>query len=81
MEEFDACSVCARTPLVGEGITVMLSEGRESVLCDLCRDRPRAAMLGEAIRRERVRSAAGATHVRRIWPSPAPEPSRPTVAR
>jgi hypothetical protein len=65
MEEFTSCSVCSRTPLVGERITVLRCEGRELPVCDLCLQRPRAATLGEPARRERVRTIAGANNVRR----------------
>jgi hypothetical protein len=81
MEEFTRCSVCSRTPVVGEEVTVMLKSRRESVVCDLCVERPRAATLGEAIRRERIRSAAGAETVRRSWPVPAKQPQRPAVVQ
>ena len=57
MDEFERCSVCARTPLVGEGVTVLGDRDRESVVCDLCLERPRAANLGKTLRRERVRAA------------------------
>ena len=57
MDEFERCSVCARTPLVGEAVTVVGDRDRESVVCDLCLERPRAANLGVALRRERVRAA------------------------
>ena len=50
---------------------------RESVVCDLCLERPRAAVLGEPVRRERIQSVAGAANVRRAWPVPAAEPSPP----
>ncbi len=73
MDEFTRCGACSRTPLVGEEITVMRKGRRESAVCDLCLERPRAAALGEAIRRERVRSVAGAVNVRRVWPTPATE--------
>jgi hypothetical protein len=81
MEESVRCSVCARTPLVGEGVTVMRAARREAVVCDPCLERPRAAQLGDAVRRERVRSALGAETVRRIWPEPAKTPLGPAVAR
>jgi hypothetical protein len=81
MEEFTRCSVCTRTPLVGEGITVMARGHRESIVCDLCRDRPRASTLGDPARRERVRTAAGALNVRRVWPSPVTEPVAPVEVR
>ncbi len=77
MEEFTRCSICSRMPLVGEEITVMSATGRESPVCDLCLERPRTQALGEAIRRERIRSAAGAANVRREWPVPAPKPAQP----
>jgi hypothetical protein len=48
---------------------------RESPVCDLCLERPRAAALGEPARRERVRSTAGAANVRRAWPMPSREPA------
>jgi hypothetical protein len=71
MEEFGRCAVCSRTPLVGEGVTVcQRRNGNESIVCDLCLDRPRARALGERTRRERVRSAAGAANVQRIFPRP-----------
>jgi hypothetical protein len=57
MDEFERCSVCARTPLVGEGVTVLGDRDREFVVCDLCLERPRAANLGVSLRRERVRGA------------------------
>ena len=59
MDEFEPCSVCARTPLVGEAVTVVgdRARDRESVVCDLCLERPRAANLGVPLRRERVRAA------------------------
>jgi hypothetical protein len=84
VDEFTRCCACSRTPLVGEEITVMRIGRRESAVCDLCLDRPRAAALGEAIRRERVRSVAGAANVRRAWPTPATEPveaAEPAAAR
>jgi hypothetical protein len=68
MDEFDRCSVCARTPLVGEGVTVLRRADREATVCDLCLAKPRAATLGEEIRRDRVRTAAGADTVRLATP-------------
>jgi hypothetical protein len=68
MDEFDRCSVCARTPLVGEGVTVLRRADREATVCDLCLAKPRAAALGELIRRDRVRTAAGAATVRIATP-------------
>ena len=68
MDEFDRCSVCARTPLVGEGITVLRRGDREAMVCDLCLAKPRAAALGEQIRRDRVRTTAGADTVRIATP-------------
>lgn len=70
MEEFARCSVCARTPLVGEGVTVMQKGRREALVCDLCPAKPRAAALGEPVRRERIRSAEGASTVERLYPRP-----------
>jgi hypothetical protein len=86
MDEFDRCSVCARTPLVGEQISVLRHGGSESIVCDLCLAKPRAAALGEQVRRDRVRTAAGADTVRIATPvvvrkppsdAPAPGISRP----
>jgi hypothetical protein len=74
MDEFTRCSACSRTPLVGEEITVMRTGRRECAICDLCLECPRATALGEAIRRERIRSVAGAANVRRAWPAPAQIP-------
>jgi hypothetical protein len=77
MDEFTRCSVCTRTPLIGEEIAVMSAGRRESAVCGLCLERPRADVLGEVVRRERIRSTAGAANVRRAWPVP---PSQPTDA-
>ena len=71
MDEFRPCSICLRTPLVGERMTVIGNGRRESAVCSLCLERPRAGTLGEPLRRERVRSAAGAANVRRAEPTPA----------
>jgi hypothetical protein len=71
MDEFTPCSICLRTPLVGEEVTMMREGGRESTVCDLCLERPRARSLGEQLRRERVRSTEGAETVARSWPTPA----------
>lgn len=70
MEEFTPCAVCARTPLIGEAITVAIRDRREATICDLCLQKPRAATLGEPSRRDRVRSAAGAANVHRVFPRP-----------
>ena len=71
MEEFGRCSVCSRTPLVGEEVTVCQRRGgSESFVCDLCLDRPRSRALGERTRRERVRSPVGAASVQRVFPRP-----------
>jgi hypothetical protein len=75
MQEFTPCSVCQRTPLVGEWVSLMSNGPRESPVCELCLDRPRSAMLGDVVRRERIRSAAGAANVRREWPAPVTEPA------
>jgi hypothetical protein len=80
MDEFDHCSVCARTPLVGEGITVLRRGTREATVCDLCLAKPRAAALGEQIRRDRVKSAAGADTVRIATPVAARARERPGSA-
>jgi len=77
MDEFTRCSVCARTPLIGEEIAVMTAGHRESAVCELCLERPRADVLGEVVRRERIRSTAGAANVRRAWPVPAPQRAQP----
>jgi hypothetical protein len=71
MDEFTPCSICLRTPLIGEEVTMMRKGERESAVCDLCIERPRAAALGEQLRRERVRSIEGAETVIRSWPTPA----------
>lgn len=70
MEEFAHCAVCERTPLIGEEVTMVGRGGRESVVCNLCLLKPRATVLGEALRRDRVKSAAGAASVHRIFPRP-----------
>jgi hypothetical protein len=71
MDQFTPCSICLRTPLVGEEVTIIRKGELESAVCDLCLERPRAA-LGEQLRRERVRSIEGAETVIRSWPTPAP---------
>ena len=76
MDEFAHCSVCARTPLVGEQVTVMRKGRRDAVVCDQCLRTPRAQALGEATGRERIRSADGAANVERIFPRPV-EPASP----
>ncbi len=77
MDEYRRCSVCARTPLVGEQVTVMQNGHREALVCDQCLGAPRAEALGEAVGCERVRSAAGAANVSRIYPRPvAPRPAK-----
>ena len=70
MDELPHCEVCARTPLVGEGITVIANARGEVIVCDLCRAKPRAAALGDPIRRDRMRSTAGAANVHRVFPRP-----------
>jgi hypothetical protein len=80
MQEFTPCSVCNRSPLVGEKVSVLSEGGRESPVCDLCLDRPRVKALGEIVRRDRIRSAAGAANVRREWPTPAAEPATRVAA-
>jgi hypothetical protein len=76
MDEFERCAVCARMPLVGEGVTVYLGgSGEESSVCDLCLEKPRVRAVGEPARRDRVRSAAGRANVQRIYPRPVgPQP-------
>jgi len=77
MEDFEQhCAVCARTPLIGEGLTVVGRGQREDLVCDLCLAKPRAAALGEQLRRCRVKSAAGAANVKRIYPRPVQAPVR-----
>jgi hypothetical protein len=78
VDEFTTCAACSRTPLVGERVTLMSDGSREAPVCELCSDRPRAAALGEPVRRERIRSAAGASNVRRL--RQAREVGRPTPA-
>jgi hypothetical protein len=80
MDEFTCCAVCSRTALIGEQVTVIVGEGRESPVCDLCLERPRASGLGEPLRRERIRSVAGGQSVQRIWPVPAGAALRPELA-
>ena len=75
MEDFAHCSICTRTPLVGEGFTMVGSGRREQLVCDLCLAKPRAAALGEHLRRGRVKSAAGAANVQRIYPQPVRAPA------
>jgi hypothetical protein len=79
MQEFTPCSVCGRTPVIGERVSVMSNVRRESPVCDLCLGRPRARALGEVTRQERVRSSAGAANVRREWPVPAVTPIEPAA--
>ena len=80
MTEFEPCSICARTPLVGETVTVFGAGGSEAVACELCLGRPRARALGEPLRRERVRSAAGAETVSPLAPEPALHAVVPQIA-
>jgi hypothetical protein len=56
--------------LVGEGVAVIPHRGGEAIVCDLCIAKPRAAALGEPVRRDRIRSAAGAANVQRVFPRP-----------
>jgi len=77
MEDLEQhCAVCARMPLVGEGFTVVGGGRREELVCDLCLAKPRAAALGEQLRRGRVKRAAGAANVQRIYPRPVKAPAR-----
>jgi hypothetical protein len=76
MDEFVPCSVCSRTPLIGEEVTVLGRGGGESPVCSLCLERPRTETLGEPLRRERMRTAAGAANVRLSSPAPAPSIER-----
>jgi hypothetical protein len=67
--------------MVGEQMTIMRRGQRESAVCDLCLERPRAVALGEPERRERVRTAAGAANVRSASPAPPrPVPDGPAPA-
>ena len=61
-------------------MTVMRKGHRESVVCELCLERPRTAALGRAVRRERVRTSAGAINVRRAQPLPAAKAAEAPVA-
>lgn len=76
MDELPRCEVCARMPLVGEGISLVAGGRGEMVVCDLCRAKPRAIALGEPVRRERVKSVTGAATVHRVFPRPV-VPDRP----
>jgi hypothetical protein len=79
MEEFAPCAVCARIPLIGEEVTMVGAAQCEAAVCDLCLRKPRAVALGEPLRRERVRSAAGAESVHRVLPGPV-EPVQAPIA-
>ena len=70
MDEFEPCSICARTLLIGEGVTMLGDAARAASVCDLCLGRPRAAALGEPLRRERVHSRAGAETVSTVLLAP-----------
>ena len=70
MDEFTNCFICGRHPLVGEEVTLIADGSRETPICDCCLPNPRAAALGEAIGRERIRSSEGAATVRRLIPVP-----------
>lgn len=72
MEDFDHCAVCRRVPLVGEGFTMVGGGRGEQLVCDLCLAKPRTAALGEPLRRGRMKTAAGAANVQRIYPRPVP---------
>ena len=77
MDEFTNCFICGRHPLVGEEVTVFAGGSRETPVCDLCAPNPRAAALGEAIGRERIRTAEGAATVRRLIPVPVASKASP----
>ncbi|HET8593041.1 MAG TPA: hypothetical protein VFL56_05205 [Solirubrobacterales bacterium] len=77
MDEFAPCPVCSRSPLVGELVTVFARDGSEVRVCDQCVRKPRARSVGEPVRRERVRSEAGAATVQRTYPRPV----SPQIAR
>ena len=70
MDEFSKCVVCARTPVVGEGVTIFGGGEAEVLVCDCCRRKPRARQMGEPVRRDHVRSIEGAANVRRTFPRP-----------
>ena len=70
MDEFTNCFICSRHPLVGEEVTLFADGNRETPVCDLCLPNPRAAALGEAVGRERIQTAEGASTVRRLIPVP-----------
>jgi hypothetical protein len=70
VNEFTNCFICERHPLVGEEVTLFADGNRETPVCDLCLPNPRAAALGEAVGRERIRTAEGAATVRRLIPVP-----------
>jgi hypothetical protein len=78
MDEFSQCAVCARTPVIGEGVAVVRRGPDEVLVCDCCRRKPRAAALGEPIRRERIHSLEGAANVKRTFPKPVRLPRLPT---
>ncbi len=59
------CAVCRRAPVVGETVTVYRG-AVDSFACDQCECKPAAERLGDPVRRERVRTTAGALTVRRI---------------
>jgi hypothetical protein len=63
--ESSQCAACARNPLAGEQVTVYRNGAGDAYLCDQCVWSPACAALGEPIRRERVRTTAGALSVRR----------------
>jgi hypothetical protein len=78
--ESESCVVCGRAPLVGESVTVVASGRREAAVCDLCGAKPRALSLGEPVRRERVRTAAGAANVHTAFPRPVLPDRQPAAA-
>ena len=82
MDEFTNCFICERHPLVGEEVTLFAGGTRETPVCDLCLPNPRAAALGEAFGRERIRTVEGAATVRRLIPAPVVSgslPQQPTL--
>jgi hypothetical protein len=80
MDELRRCTVCDRTPLVGEQVGVVSSRGREAIVCLQCAATPRALALGAPDRQQRVRSAVGAASVRNPAPTPSGGEEIPVIA-
>lgn len=60
------CAACGRAPLVGEWATLRRGDGGEGWVCELCDRDGEADGHGRPVRRERVRTVAGAINVRRL---------------